>query len=85
MVQLTVKDLAEARGLNQSKLSRKADIPLSTVRRLWFGTRDGREKGQPLKHISLEVLETAARFFGVEPGELLRSQISVSNQQDMQC
>ena len=82
MVQLMVKDLAEARGLNQSKLSRKADIPLSTVRRLWFSTGNGRAKGQPLKHVSLEVLETVAQFFGVEPGELLRSQPGVASNAD---
>ena len=82
MVQLTIKDLAEARGLNQSNLSRKADIPLSTVRRLWFSTRDGRAKGLPLKQVNLAVLETAARFFGVEPGELLRSQMHGSGNED---
>ncbi len=75
MVQVTVKELAEARGLNQSTLSRKANVPLSTVRRLWYSTRDGNAMGQPLKHISLEFLDVIAAFFEVEPGKLLRTRM----------
>ena len=40
MVRLKVKEVAEARGVNKSQLSRRADLALTTVNELWDGTRE---------------------------------------------
>jgi len=71
-IKMRVKEYAYARGIRTiGELSRHADIPLSTARRLWFSTADGLEHGPPLQRIDFEVLEKCARFFGVAPGALL--------------
>lgn len=40
MFRLRVKEVAEARGVNKSQLSRRADLGLTTVNELWDGTRE---------------------------------------------
>ena len=70
-VRLRVKELAEARGLNISSLQREAKIPMSTARRVWYSTSDGKEKGPPLKLVNLEAVDRLSRYFQVEPGDLL--------------
>lgn len=35
MLKLKVKEIAIARGFNQSTLSRASDVPLDTIRRIW--------------------------------------------------
>ena len=69
-VRLRVKELAEARGLNISSLQREAKIPMSTARRLWYSTSDGKERGAMLKLVNLEVVDQLCQFFGIAPGEL---------------
>ena len=56
MLRLRVKELLEEKGITQGKLSRGADIPASTVRRL-IHDRDY----QP----TLGTLDKVARFLGV--------------------
>ena len=46
-----------------STLSRKADVGLSTVRRLWH---------DPYRHVEISVLERIARVLGVATGDLLK-------------
>lgn len=55
-VQLKVREIAEQKGYNISTLSRKADVGLSTVRRLW---RD------PSRHVDFYVLERIAKALDV--------------------
>jgi DNA-binding Xre family transcriptional regulator len=55
-VRLKVREIAEQKGYNISSLSRKADIGLSTVRRLW---RD------PYRHVDFYVLERLAKALEV--------------------
>ena len=71
-LRLRVRELAEARGYNISSLQREAQIPMSTARRLWYSTSNGKESGPPLKSVSLESIQHLAEFFGVEPGRLLK-------------
>jgi DNA-binding Xre family transcriptional regulator len=40
MFKLKVKEVAEARGMNKSQLSRRADLALTTVNELWDGSRE---------------------------------------------
>ena len=70
-IRLCVRELAEAQGLNISRFQREAKIPMSTARRLWYSTSDGKEKGPPLKLVNLEVIEQLSKFFDVVPGALL--------------
>ena len=70
-IRLRVRELAEAQGLNISSFQREAKIPMSTARRLWYSTSDGKEKGPPLKLVNLEVIEQLSMFFDVAPGALL--------------
>lgn len=64
MIRLKIKEIAEAKGFNQSSLSRAADISFNTVKRIF---RD------PYKEISTTTLGRIAEALGVEPGELLEN------------
>lgn len=70
-IKLCVRDVARTRGWNLSRLQRRADLGMSTARRMWFGTGDGREQGPPLQYISLEALDRIARVLEVDPRDLL--------------
>jgi len=35
MLRLKVREIAEAKGYNQSSLSRASDVPIQTIRRIW--------------------------------------------------
>ena len=62
MLRLRVKEVAESKGFNKSTLSRKADIPLSTMRRVW---------NNPYYQVQLETLHKIAQALGVPTAELL--------------
>ena len=55
-VRLKVREIAEQKGFNISTLSRKADVGLSTVRRLWHN---------PSRHVDFDVLERLAKALDV--------------------
>jgi len=55
-VRLKVREIAEQKGFNISTLSRKADVGLSTVRRLWH---------DPSRHVDFNVLERLAKALDV--------------------
>lgn len=55
-VRFKVREIAERQGFNISTLSRKADVGLSTVRRLWH---------DPYRHMDFDVLERLAKALGV--------------------
>jgi hypothetical protein len=44
---------------------------MSSARRIWHSSTEGRVNGPPLRHVDLELLERLADFLGVEPGDLL--------------
>ncbi|MFL5658857.1 MAG: helix-turn-helix domain-containing protein [Ktedonobacteraceae bacterium] len=62
MYRLKVKEVAQAQGYNISTLSRKADVPLITVRRLW---------NNPRYRIRLDTLERIADTLGVGVSDLI--------------
>jgi len=70
MIKLRVREFAELRGLNMSRLQIKAGIGMPSVRRYWYGTRDGSANGQPLKEVDLAVLQALASALGVSVSEL---------------
>ncbi len=61
-LRLRVKELAESKGFNISTLSRKADVGLNTIRRLW---RD------PYRSVDFYVLERIAKALEVPATELI--------------
>ena len=63
MIRLKVKEVARSKGLSQSKLSRWADIDLSTVRRIFQKPEE--------TNITLETLNRLANALGVNPCELI--------------
>jgi DNA-binding Xre family transcriptional regulator len=61
-VRLKVREIAQEKGYNISTLSRKANVGLSTVRRLW---RD------PYRHVDFYVLERIAKALEVPATALI--------------
>jgi transcriptional regulator with XRE-family HTH domain len=70
-LRLRVREVAEAKGITLSHLQRRADIGMSTARRMWFGTGDGIAGGDPLQYVNLQVLERIARVLEVPAAELI--------------
>lgn len=78
MAGLRVRELAEAQGVNISQLQRRADITMGTARRYWYGTRDGREEGDPLEELNLPALRKIASVLGVSVRDLLGEDIRLA-------
>lgn len=70
MARLRVREFAEARGLSKARLQIKAGISMGSVRRYWYGTRDGAAAGEPLQEVDLIVLQALARALDVEISDL---------------
>lgn len=64
MIRLKVREIAEARKINMSKLSRMADLNYNTIRAIWDdATRD----------IAVSTLEKIAKALKVEVAELIET------------
>lgn len=72
MLRLKVKELAEERGLSQSKLSRMADVGYSTVRRIF---------DDPFYPLNFATLERLAKALGV-PALSLIEEVEANNEQE---
>jgi DNA-binding Xre family transcriptional regulator len=62
MVRLRVKEIAESQGYNMSTLSRAADVPFITIKRVWRN---------PYYEIKLATLGKIARALHVPTSELV--------------
>lgn len=63
MIRLRVKEVAREKGISQSRLSRKADVDLTTLRKIY---------NEPTKaNPTVETLGRLATALGVHPGELI--------------
>jgi hypothetical protein len=71
MPQLRVRALAEAKGWNISQLQKESRVTMPSVRRYWYGTKDGKAVGEALKVVDLTVLASIARALGVRTAELI--------------
>ena len=56
MLKLKVREIAESKNINQAQLSRIADVPINTIRRIW---RD------PYYEVRLSTLNKIAIALGV--------------------
>lgn len=66
-VRLRVKEIAEKQGFNMSTLSRAADVPFVTIKRVWRN---------PYYEIKLATLGKIARALGVPTSELIEDEPS---------
>lgn len=65
VIRLRVKELAQARGLSQARLSRKSDVDLTTLRKIY---------NQPTSaNVTLETLDRLAKALEVDVRELIES------------
>lgn len=63
MIRLRVKEVAKEKGMSMSRLSRKSDVDLTTIRRIYH---------EPTKaNPTVETLGRLATALGVHPGDLL--------------
>ena len=79
MAKLRVREIAESRGLNMSRLQIKAGVSMPSVRRYWYGTRDGSASGEPLKEVDLGVLQALARALSVPVSELFPADLDAGD------
>lgn len=61
LIRLRVREVAESRGVNMSKLSRMADVQYNTVRQIW---------SDPYRDVLLSTLEKLAIALHVQVGDL---------------
>ena len=61
-VRLRVREIAESKKINMSQLSRAADVPFSTIRRIWKN---------PSYQVQLDTLHKIAKVLGVSTSELI--------------
>ena len=71
MPRINVRTLAEAKGWNLSQLQKESRVTMPTVRRYWYGTKDGKSVGEPLKLVDLTVLASMAHALGVQTADLI--------------
>lgn len=61
MLKLRVKEVAIAKGFNQSSLNRASDVPLDTIRRIWRN---------PYYEVRLSAINKIASALGVSAKDL---------------
>ena len=64
MVRLKIREIAEAKKVNMSKLSRMADLNYNTVRAIW---------DDETKDVTVSTLEKIAKALKVEIAELIEA------------
>ncbi|MBO0789719.1 MAG: helix-turn-helix transcriptional regulator [Ktedonobacteraceae bacterium] len=62
MIRLKIREIAEAKRINMSKLSRMADVNYNTIRAIW---------DNETKDVNVSTLEKIARALQVEVSELI--------------
>lgn len=62
MIRLRIREIAEAKNINMSKLSRMADLNYNTIRAIW---------DNPMKDVAVSTLEKIAKALSVEIAELI--------------
>jgi DNA-binding Xre family transcriptional regulator len=62
VIRLKIREIAEAKKINMSKLSRMADINYNTIRAIW---------DNEMKDVTVSTLEKIARALKVDVSELI--------------
>ena len=64
MIRLRIKEIAESKGISQSKLGRMADIDAKTIRRIYQ---------HPTTSVTIVLLDRLAKALNVDASELVES------------
>jgi hypothetical protein len=71
MPKLKIQELARAKGFNISQLQLKTGVAMGTMRRYWYGTRDGKAEGEALQEVDLKILASIAETLEVRLVDLI--------------
>jgi len=77
MTRLRVQEQAKAHGLPTLSALQEAvirggrAIPLGTLRRYWYSTKNGLASGEPIKLVDITLLRIIAKVIGVSVGDLV--------------
>lgn len=77
MARLKIQETAGKRGLNLSQLQVQVSarmgrvIPLGTMRRYWYSTKNGKVNGDDIELVDVYLLGSIAKVLEVSPGDLL--------------
>lgn len=71
MPKLKIQELARTRGFNISQLQLKTGVAMGTMRRYWYGTRDGKAEGDTLQEVDLAILASIAKTLEVKLIDLI--------------
>ena len=72
MIRLCIREVAQARGFSLTEFQRFTNLPMTTARRYWYGSRTGLERDAgSLRDVNLATLAMIAALLRVEPGDLL--------------
>lgn len=74
MPKLKVKEVAAEQGKRLSALQVDTRLPMATMRRYWYGTKDGSQAGEPLNEVGLDKLAAIAAALGVKIADLIEDQ-----------
>jgi transcriptional regulator with XRE-family HTH domain len=65
MIRIRLKEIATDKGMSQARLSRKADVDLRTIQRIYRN---------PYTNVSLYTLDKLATALGVDASQLIASE-----------
>jgi DNA-binding Xre family transcriptional regulator len=71
MPRLKVQEIATQKGKRLSELQIDARLPMATMRRYWYGTKDGKAVGEPLNEVGLDKLAAIAAALDVRIADLI--------------
>lgn len=71
MPRLRVQEVARSKNKRLSEVQIDARLPMATMRRYWYGTRDGKAEGEVLTEVDLTKLAAIARALGVQIADLI--------------
>lgn len=80
MARLRVQEHATQRGISLAQLHMRVigrkgtPVSMSTLRRYWYSTKDGLERGEPIELVDVHLLGTIARALDVPVTELLNGE-----------
>lgn len=63
MIEIRLREIAESRDLNISKVQMGASVSMGSIRRFWY---------DELTMIDIDVLDRLCEFLQVTPGDLIR-------------
>lgn len=80
MARLRVQECARERDISLTQLHMRVlgrtgkPVSMSTLRRYWYSTMNGLERGEPIKLVDVVLLGTIAKALDVPIGELLNGE-----------